>query len=380
MPTQTINLNNTTPAAPAGALNVEWQADAPSLNPATVRNVSACVPAATSAQLGVVQPDGVTVLVSGLGEISIPAATAAKLGLVQPDGATVLISPAGEISIPAATGAKLGLVQPDAATVLVSGAGVISVPAATAGAVGVVKPDNVTITVASDGTIAAAGGSGGGGGAAAFPWTVLQEAAFQSGPNNVSSFTVAFSQPLASGGATAFILLSCDGSSAVGAPPGWTVDLDVQQPTYARFLLAHKTSAGDADAVFTVSAASSFAGYFFEVDGAHVLDKSSTGGTANASYIPLPSITPSSGAVVFGVVASAGSNPPSSFGELAFSHSISPFWRQLSVCSEAVGGRLMLGWISSAGASGAAATPPPINTVWGLYAGAGIAYASFSIV
>ncbi len=164
MPTQTINLNNTTPAAAAGALNVEWQADPPSLNPATVRNVSACVPAATSAQLGVVQPDGVTVLVSGVGEISIPAATAAKLGLVQPDGATVLISPAGEISIPAATAAKLGLVQPDGATVLVSGAGVISVPAATAGALGVVKPDGSSITVSSGGVISATGSGGGGGG------------------------------------------------------------------------------------------------------------------------------------------------------------------------------------------------------------------------
>jgi hypothetical protein len=41
MPTQTINLNNSTPAAPAGSLNVEWQADTPTLDPTVVRNVSA---------------------------------------------------------------------------------------------------------------------------------------------------------------------------------------------------------------------------------------------------------------------------------------------------------------------------------------------------
>lgn len=44
MPTQTIDLNNTTPAAPANTLNVAWQADAPSLDPTVVRNVSAYMP------------------------------------------------------------------------------------------------------------------------------------------------------------------------------------------------------------------------------------------------------------------------------------------------------------------------------------------------
>lgn len=47
MPTQTVNLNGTLPAAPAGAKNVQWQADAPSLDPSVVRNVSASLPAFT---------------------------------------------------------------------------------------------------------------------------------------------------------------------------------------------------------------------------------------------------------------------------------------------------------------------------------------------
>ncbi len=47
MPTQVINLNNTTPAAPAGSMNVEWQADAPSLDPSVARNVSAKLPVFT---------------------------------------------------------------------------------------------------------------------------------------------------------------------------------------------------------------------------------------------------------------------------------------------------------------------------------------------
>lgn len=41
MPTQTINLNNSLPAAPTGGVNIKWQGDPPSLDPTVVRNVSA---------------------------------------------------------------------------------------------------------------------------------------------------------------------------------------------------------------------------------------------------------------------------------------------------------------------------------------------------
>jgi hypothetical protein len=97
MPTQTINLNNTTPAAPADALNIGWQADPPSLDPTVIRSVSAFVPAATAADLGVVKPDGVTVDVDVSGEISVPAATTSLKGLVKPDGVGILVDGAGNI-------------------------------------------------------------------------------------------------------------------------------------------------------------------------------------------------------------------------------------------------------------------------------------------
>jgi len=44
MPTQTINLNDATPAAPAGTQNNKWQADAASLDTSVVRNVSSYTP------------------------------------------------------------------------------------------------------------------------------------------------------------------------------------------------------------------------------------------------------------------------------------------------------------------------------------------------
>lgn len=73
MPTQTINLNNTTPAAPAHSVNVQWQADAPSLDPTVIRNVSAYVPAATAAALGLVRGDSATVAVAADGTLSVQA-------------------------------------------------------------------------------------------------------------------------------------------------------------------------------------------------------------------------------------------------------------------------------------------------------------------
>lgn len=82
MPTQTINLNNTTPAAPAGAQNVEWQADPPSLDPAVSRNVSANVPIATGSDFGLVRPDGATIAIAE-GVLSvIPAGVPMVIGFV----------------------------------------------------------------------------------------------------------------------------------------------------------------------------------------------------------------------------------------------------------------------------------------------------------
>jgi hypothetical protein len=71
MPTQTINLNDALPAAPANSLNVKWQADAPSLDPAVVRDVSANVPAATATTLGVVKGDAATVIIAADGTASV---------------------------------------------------------------------------------------------------------------------------------------------------------------------------------------------------------------------------------------------------------------------------------------------------------------------
>jgi hypothetical protein len=87
MATQIINLNDTTPAAPSDTLNVKWQADAASLDETVARNVSAYVPAATSASLGLVRPDDATIDVAANGVISVPVLTGdsgagGKIGLV----------------------------------------------------------------------------------------------------------------------------------------------------------------------------------------------------------------------------------------------------------------------------------------------------------
>ena len=96
MSSEIINLNNSTPAAPSGAINVAWQKGSSSGNdPATgvpIYPVTASVPIARGSELGVVQPDGTTIDVNGSGVISVPTATTSQLGLVKPDGTTITIS------------------------------------------------------------------------------------------------------------------------------------------------------------------------------------------------------------------------------------------------------------------------------------------------
>lgn len=69
--TQEINLNDALPAAPPNTLNVKWQGDAPSLDPTVVRKVSANVPAATVATLGLIKGDNATLNIAVDGTISV---------------------------------------------------------------------------------------------------------------------------------------------------------------------------------------------------------------------------------------------------------------------------------------------------------------------
>lgn len=78
MPTQTINLNDSLPAPPAGLQNNKWQADPPSLDPTVIRDVSTYTPLATTSLPGSVQPDGDTLTVDGSGKISLASGVSAK--------------------------------------------------------------------------------------------------------------------------------------------------------------------------------------------------------------------------------------------------------------------------------------------------------------
>jgi hypothetical protein len=101
MPTQIINLNDALPAAPANTANVKWQADAPSLDPAVVRDVSAYMPAATAAALGLIKGDNATVILAADGTASVPKATSGAIGVVKPDNSTLKVDGAGKLSLQA---------------------------------------------------------------------------------------------------------------------------------------------------------------------------------------------------------------------------------------------------------------------------------------
>jgi hypothetical protein len=224
----------------------------------------------------------------------------------------------------------------------------------------------------------AAGSSGGGGSSGAFAFSEIQEALFQSGGGNVSSFTATFPQPLQASAATAFLLIACDGSSAVTIPTGWTLDFDQQENTYSRLILCHKTSAGDADATMSVGAASSFAVWFFELSGTRALDQLSDGGMANTSPVQTPGITPTAGALVVSAACLVGNNQPGTgfVGEYLLAQ-----WNALAIQGSAPGARALAGLVYRFASDGSALTPPLIAFPGlTLFSGGGIAYATFSIV
>jgi hypothetical protein len=218
MPTQTINLNNTGPAAPSGSVNVAWQSDAPSLDPTVVRNVSANVsilvgdtgaggaaglapaPAAGDAAEGkVLKADGTwyvppaTPLPSGpaneilatpngaagaaalraLVAADLPVATTSALGAVKPDGSTITIAAgvisAAAASLPTGSGNKVIATPADgsSAASALRALAAADLPVATTSALGAVKPDGSSITIAA-GVISAVGGGGGGGSSSLF--------------------------------------------------------------------------------------------------------------------------------------------------------------------------------------------------------------------
>jgi hypothetical protein len=223
-------------------------------------------------------------------------------------------------------------------------------------------------------TIQDAGAACGSGGSSAFPLTIVQEAAFASTTNS-GSFSVTFPQTAASSGNTLFMIVSADGSQTFTAPTGWTIDFNVAQATYARIVLLHKSSASDTGATFTAGSVTSWGVQFFEVSGSHALDVSSTGGIANAATIPMPAITPTAGSAVFAVAAIVPNT-------ISLSTSpVNPAWQPIGMPTYFATGRVFVGHRLTTPAAHVSTKPPAISIPSiQLFAGGGIAYATFSIL
>lgn len=127
----TLTRTTVTASSNAGAA-VNWSAGTKSvwldLAASAIANFTT-PPAATAGSLGLVQPDGAIITVSG-GAITVAKASSSAFGVVEVDGSTIQAS-SGVISVPTATGGSLGLVRPDGTSVTISG-GVLSAGSALA--------------------------------------------------------------------------------------------------------------------------------------------------------------------------------------------------------------------------------------------------------
>jgi hypothetical protein len=303
-------------------------------------------------------------------------------------GVSSLNSLTGALSIAAGTGIT---VTPSGSTVTIANSATLSNPMTAQGDIiyGGTSGTPTRLAAGTSGNVLQTNGAGAaptwvapsGGGGGSFPLSIVQEATYQSGGSNVTSFTVTFPSALAASGNTAFMLIACDANSTTTIPAGWTSDFNQPQATFARLVLCHKTSASDTSATITASSAGNFAVYFFEVAGSHALDQSSLGGIANAQYIPLPAITPTANSVVFGMACVVLSTTQPSPFQLA-TETIAPTWKTLNVAPPAsVAGRALVGHVSTVAATAVSTKPPVIslpNT--NLFASGGVAYATFSIL
>lgn len=194
----------------------------------------------------------------------------------------------------------------------------------------------------------------------AFPFAVIQSAAFNAGP---SSFTFTFPQALQASGATALLMFVVDENAAFSTPSGWTKDLDVSDGTLSatsnRLVVLRKASAGDTSVVLS-PIEGNLVGQFMELSGTRSLDTSSTGdsGTTNPAQITFPTITPSAGTAVFALAGTATDGSTNALASPGFGP-----WDDISLnFALAVGNsRCLLGLVYRGAGTGASVTPPALN-------------------
>lgn len=223
--------------------------------------------------------------------------------------------------------------------------------------------------------------SGGGGGGSSFPLTFVQEWNVSSA-GNTTSFTITFPQTTASSGNTAFLLVACDGSQTISTPAGWTVGFNQAQSLYSRLIMLYKATASDTSATFTSSAGGGIAAVFFEVTGSHALDQKATAGIADTNVLTMPAITPTANSVVFAIAAFTTGGYPSAGVNPTVLPPLSLNWKPITLnMSNSAGQRGLVGLMSTVAAANVSTTPPPLQyPSVNLYAGGGIAYATFSIL
>lgn len=139
---------------------------------AAIENVVRKSDIATTVNLGISRPDGITITIDADGTVHantdyvLPKATTTILGGVKVDGRTILADMSGTINVPIATSSALGVVKVDGSTITIDTNGTIkapytyTLPTASTSTLGGIKTDDATLSISSAGVLSCTRRSG----------------------------------------------------------------------------------------------------------------------------------------------------------------------------------------------------------------------------
>jgi hypothetical protein len=298
----------------------------------------------------------------GGGGVSSLNTKTGAVSITSPDSSVTIGSSGSDITLEVSGGGSGGVTSLESLT----------------GALTFTSPDSSVSIGASGSTItleASGGGGGGGGGGLTLPFTVVQETCYAQTTNS-TNFSFPFAKQCTSGNTILIILAIA--LETVTPSVAYTTLFTETTATYNKIMALLRVSDGTETQFVgaNFAQADNYSAYMFEFAGSHSLDQYATGITANQNQqsLILPSITPATGAMVFG----CGCFIPANWAT-GFVTGAGGLWLPINVPGAATG-RALVGAVGIKAGAGVPIVPPTIGMNSPGYGSDGAPYATFSLI